>query len=855
MQRSPFLIGGAAALAIVVGVGGFFIGSSLQSDDAPAATATASAPKGDPVPVIEPIALGDARPAEIPAAADGATPAATGLSKVVAIARTMGTTPRSDGPPTSTTTATGSPSAAPSPSSGTPASADDAVYRFDDPCASDHPPDDCPPGTVHSTILALTAPPPLTVVAHGNPAVRGAGPAALSCPLTILRPGEQLLDVITNAPVRDGQIHVLQRPDGAGGVRTFSFSTSAADRSAWDAALASSADPDDPALSIANCVVIDGLAIAEGRIWQVNVSVTDTFDRTGTADTLLAPLERRGRPPTIVSPWSRQRVLVVGSVKDGSHLRAVAYPVGELATPDENPCQLSRTRGSSASPSSITEVRANTVSSGRYSAATLGSADYPYNPLYVQTDTVSFDSLIEGTNYSMCVMAVPDSAPSFDAARATDSERVLVATPNRLRPTVSVVGLSAAKAGHVDIGVVAPGALADYSGNYCTDGSVYGAQLVVGPNDPSPPAVICDLATHPERLGRFVEGLDVISWRRDTSTSPTSELRFHLPIRLDACGATCSRSTEWYRVPLPDTTIGRGLCGESFGSGCDPPHETISAGTVLIRVDFTDAPGNGSSDWVVGELTGTDTTPAFAAAPRAHVSRIVVNNAGAAPSATISVEADRATMIQADLFNGTDTAVCARPGAVTSYTSPAASTMFTFTVSGLCVGWGYGVRIVTSDADGHSGTYDSRWVDEFIQTAAVPMAVTADVRPTIGWDRTTFNQLSVSVGGYSLWPSSAETGCRSPRDRITGGATMALGQKITIEVVVEARDAFSDIAEGACLRRSYHEWDGGRVVLRTEVDLAGVTGRDVTLTSPPDAPFPVSATVRFVRVASLPTGP
>ncbi len=77
-----------------------------------------------------------------------------------------------------------------------------------------------------------------------------------------------------------------------------------------------------------------------------------------------------------------------------------------------------------------------------------------------------------------------------------------------------------------------------------------------------------------------------------------------IPIRLTDCrDASGCRGREWFELPIP---VERGgLCGSSFGLGCDAPYD----GTLVLRVDYPVVPGAAGGDGAVSSLDSIVVVP------------------------------------------------------------------------------------------------------------------------------------------------------------------------------------------------------------------------------------------------------
>src|SRR5690606_42056817 len=60
--------------------------------------------------------------------------------------------------------------------------------------------------------------------------------------------------------------------------------------------------------------------------------------------------------------------------------------------------------------------------------------------------------------------------------------------------------------------------------------------------------------------------------------------------------------TAWFSVPLTVDVEEVRMCGEGLRAPCSRIEGLGTAGSVLLRVDWTEGATNGRSDWHIGEL-------------------------------------------------------------------------------------------------------------------------------------------------------------------------------------------------------------------------------------------------------------
>lgn len=619
----------ALIVAMATLAAGFLLGNVVRDDD----EAETSLPAlTHPVPILAPVGYGDVEP-PVPTEPDGlsttttpeSTPSSAAPSGVAPIAPTSsGAGPTAGASlvvgvahPVLDAAAPGPDDVPPTPEAESTSDVDGAVVpssdladastlgvtliegpeeHFEDPCATGTADgsEDCP-GGVHGTILALRAPAPLELASSPFPRSQGVVPFDRTwCPQEVV--GDSVVvGISSNNPIAAGTLTVHGFGDGEAD-RSFSFSTSDADRGAFGAWF-SDASGYDVAHRLQHCLVIDGVTV--GDSYGFDLDATDIFGsragiRGGPYNVFVARGPRR-RPPSTIGSLNGE-VFAVGWSKPGDRLDLVSYPIpAGTSVAAVDACQLYRSNGSGGSapaPSTSGLAEASRV----LGDAELNSPTYPYDPAYSRVTRLRLRPLAEGTRYTSCMTRVAGTT-SFDRNRSHDSETFEMSTPNRLRPKVTFVSTNTSKDLHIRASLNSA-----TTRDFCGYGDV--ADVAVGDHAFTPPKVWCDLTDRPNDVQSFRRGMDLTLYLgegRDVATST-----FRLPIMLDGCAGRCpSRPTEWYRVPLPEVRFGTGMCGGS--GGCDPSSAMGSAGVMTVRVDFSEGSADSGATFETTEMRDVET--------------------------------------------------------------------------------------------------------------------------------------------------------------------------------------------------------------------------------------------------------
>lgn len=848
-MRSRLLPRIAVTVVVTAGtlVGGYAIGRLFHEEPAPE---VALPPMTAGIPVVKLAGIGPDAPTTTapPAGAPGAPSSTTtelGRAAYTGVVRELTVAARPKGPigasvqpGTDPATPDASPSIGvePIPVSG----------HFADPCApsdGSDPPPDCPEGTM-STILFLRAPAPLDLFAMPHPPRPGAVPVTGWANCTDQEVGgSAVVGVSSNNPLADATITWWKTTDYAHPT-TMHFRTSDADRAAFDAwfATASGYDLDH---RVQHCLVLRGLE--RGSNYQYRVEATDVFGHSATwRQGGFYAIEDRARPPTVVGPWN-STVLLTGWSKHDSTLMAVAYPLHDGDAPD-GACQRFRDAGAGpADDSADLEYRAGEVASRELPGSELRDPSYRFDPTYTTVTSLRFTGLQTGTRYSICVGSAPGNRPSYDAHLMYDAETLVVTTPNRLLPKVTVAEVDAGRSFDLQMGITAAG-----SGEPCWGLREIG-RFTSGshPLDPAPP--ICDFSSGSTAAGRFSDGMNV----QVTLGLPQSvDSTFRLPIRIPTCEGPCAdRATEWYRIPLPQVRVGSQMCS----GDCDPPAAMRSAGTALIRVDFVQGSSDGTSSWSVDQPRQISTTPLPGEPdhPRIDAWQRPVVSGGIHPTVTVPVVADRpvTASLTAGTIDGSDPCV-ADPSATPTVTDTTLSERHTLTLPGLCAGQGYTLTLTVTDAAGHVGVFGEGaefWAWPRVTTPPVTarLEVSLDIGPFPNGGAYIENAGAlINSRAITWWP--ADLGCQS-------GTAHPPTYRVDVPVTNTNHIVLTAGADGAyetsggvarCTGR-VGGWNG-TVVLRATLSYAElVGGGTITLSSTPSDAFPLTATI---TVSEAPRG-
>ena len=306
--------------------------------------------------------------------------------------------------------------------------------------------------------------------------------------------------------------------------------------------------------------------------------------------------------------------------------------------------------------------------------------------------------LAPGSSVLICATVHPDDNP----LRSTATDRLVLTSPSQELPRVVVQ-----KVGRFG-GATIPEGIQVQAGSRVTDGTWDGCSGQTGlpelpPNQSTTidrmiwecsfRSVPTDASGHLDLPIRVMRDLDPsFEGRRIVTTEQA------IPIQISSCevAAGC-RGPEWYEIPIPMER--RGLCGSSFGLGCEMPTD----GVILVRVEYPVVSGGIEA---AGSIRSLDSiTPAdLGVVPQLTAPDFAVLD-GLDPfhaDARITVTADRPVQVTFQLREETPGVGFAEPCRTTggpSATSEGFSERPTVTVEGLCAGRSYAIeyRVVTED--------------------------------------------------------------------------------------------------------------------------------------------------------------
>ena len=729
------LIGiGIAVITLAVAAG--FIGRSLAGRDAAAATTT--------VPIVQPVAYGDTAlpPVTDETYANGLSAATGSIEVPTGDAAPVPALPKLDlsRPAPPAPAAVRDELEAPEPESGLPTRelltefggvdagappvTDDADTRLADPCAarSGGPSETCPEG-VRSTIFADRAVPDLWVMATAYPAPPGSR-TNVFCPARTPGPGVVPFGIGSIAP-GTATFRYWDSRLGPASAREIVVGNTPEVRSAWEAAFAAGETFDNPALRPQLCFDVPGITTGVSYDWSVVYA--DIFGRIATA-TVTSPfgydpsLTRgpRTRPPTMFIPISANRVLisVAHRANETADLRAFigdsggACGLGSTA-PDRDSYALW------VGPQTTTEV----------------SREFLERRNYIdefRRRSTAIVLISNATTATLCARTFPGEGRSFDTGRANYVETSVVQSPDRLLPSIELIGLDLSRGTQRDdvriqISLGSTG---------CSDWRGPAAASEPGALPLPAGAARCDAnervsgytgTTRPIfRVTSFVKVGDDF---RDSSTAIAARARVCTGGDAGAPPSCPRPSTQIYRLALPTVRVGSGLCSPGlFESSCTPPTREQSVGVATFRVSWSDGGSAGRPTWSVGPSTRP---PADGLPPMPQLDVDIQPTLDAGRNLRTELVADRPVT-----WEVTTTTTCRVRPAPGPVTQPTPSERFGFVLEDLCVGADYVLRVSITDPttgansvwslpDGTLGV--NVWRYALVRSPAVPINVFAEL--------------------------------------------------------------------------------------------------------------------------------
>lgn len=567
---------------------------------------------------------------------------------------------------------------------------DPATDSFEDACADGG--EGCPEGVGGYVLSAIRAIPPLQGSTAWAPGEDSPYPFAPTCPAIDVPAGAAYFGASTSRPVTITIDYRAGRWTGSGYEEQgrFTFTTPDALETGWDAWIADeSAAADDPRSWIQQCFLLEGLAPRDD--YTAHVTYADKDDPTVVATDLRNPipfdvylesgfLPSELRRPTFLLGVGIDELLIGVTARPDHRFVAVALPgagPGSCDTGGDETTILSDPSIPSSERVSDTEIPADRLS----------DPEYPYFPDHTRS-LVHRLWLEEGTDYVVCLYWL-EGGTSFDATVVEIAEEVTVSTPEAYRPRVRYHGLTELFGSIVHGRILITGC-GSYSYEVAPFTTADTSQLL------DEPFVICEPDTGLTRLDRGLriqtsvfEDFDTGRWYNGGAW-----IRTDLECHADPC---LLKFPELYRVPLPSIPTEHRLCGTGFGGGCDGEVPTRPAGYAELELVYVHTPGNGLTEWSIGEADEFEDTPppAEGIAPRLDVTidygEVTAPADGA--TATVTITADREITFNANVQDA--------PGCgldpVTGASGDEFATVHTFTLDHLCLGYRYGLSVIAYD--------------------------------------------------------------------------------------------------------------------------------------------------------------
>ncbi|VAV94403.1 hypothetical protein MNBD_ACTINO02-1434, partial [hydrothermal vent metagenome] len=574
-----------------------------------------------------------------------------------------------------------------------------AGERATDTCTEDG--DGCPEG-ISGTILAIRDLPPLVGAGVFNPPAPGTGRTIWSpvCPVREPQAGVASFGVSTNRPALITlEYRTLQWRSDRGGIpwTPFPLATSAAGDSAWARWFGDdTASEADPASWIQTCFSLEDLPPRDD--YQARFVYSDKDD------------------PSIRAQPSRNLISFVvpgpdGLVPGAQRRPTTALPlgidqlfVGVTRTPEQNVAVAAR-RGRDVAACEISgderaiytgdgTVRSVTISESEIDRAILDDPSYPYFVDYSVSLVERLD-LEEGTDYVVCIYWL-DDGPAFDRQVVTESEAIVVSTPEAYRPKLVVQRLTNL-VGAVDrVTISVPTCLGGTNSFDLTGPSTVVRDRTGVLQTYGDPVVLCTIDRGLNDVNRRGIRVDITITRPDgTSTANGTYIRTDVTCRTVPC---LIRLNELVMLPLPDVTLGD-ECGTGFGTGC--LSGTISAGDAVIEIRYMPSTGSGVSSWSLGYPSVVeDSPPPLADDPQVAVTTsysLIDSTPSNGARATLTFVADRPVTLEAsvaDVFSAGET--CSL-GTIDGFSSTTLSLTHTVTLDPLCLGQGYRITVDARD--------------------------------------------------------------------------------------------------------------------------------------------------------------
>lgn len=748
----------AVALAIALAGGGAVAGRLIATP-----TESTRLPSIEAVPVIAPVAYGDAAPEFDPDDAMPASPITGELDVAV------GAPVAALGADRATLRALADIATSEDPEG---AVSDEltlyALGGADDPCAGSGPqPDGCPAG-LEGAVLALSAPPPFEI--RGILAMPPAVPSTTespACPPASLGEGRVQLGIATNAPA-----HVVVEVAIGGRPVVTEFDTAIAAADNWRSVLADATEFSGAWTTVRSCGVISGLQ--RGTAYPARVVASSANGQFQERSIILRSDGIPTAPQPTVFAVTDDYIMAMAPHRADQVVSLLAYSV---TTP-----YLDCPTG--VAPGGFSLLRE--LGTWRQPIKPTWLAARNHDPRYTKNTVIAY-AAPEGSTLLFCITVESGG----DIARYSS----VVQTADRATPDLTLYSVDFRRV--VDARTLTISAAAE-NGRPC--GSWTGPAATTGEPQSVSGAVCSASRSSALNSGVTRYGFDSGIPNRLVVTSRVAtprglvETRRAIDIsREAACTALLCPVPEprWYYLPLPYVPVSEeSAC---WNTGCTGPREG-STGTARLLLTWV-GPDTAQIRTTVGE---TVLAGAPGDAPRLDTTRAVLTQSGYEPatrsaSATLQVAANTAGDYVVQLAAAPGYPACARPGAVLERSGSASTTPVRIEFSGLCAGATYLATVQLTDAAGNRsiwGPPSTRfpWVNGRLMTVE-PDRVTVHWEYQVaggfgtatGADRALVTGLDFAVGGYIV---------AGPRSFCASGASdsgTSVGARVGEQVSIRAR--------------------------------------------------------------------
>ncbi len=714
MNRRLVTIVASVVVAVLLGAGGALLGRQIMAPEASAVTADAQTgvPATVSVPVLGPVGYGDVAPVlgAIGGSQDETGPSPSGTSTD----ETGGDVPeRTHVDPPAPDPAAEDTGPAVSPVLGTvelPADEEgdpdlgeallsDAEHAGD--AESEEPPwdiglvegdegsadDECAPATgepgvgcpdgIRGEVFAVEQ---VDLWLYGSSNVHEPDPAlpvyAVQCPVVETAQDAIQFGFAASAP---GTVEMTYGPRDGADTETIRLTLTTEQIADWEARMAAS--PPDAAWTptVQYCTVIAGLEKYIG--YEFTATITDEHGNTAPSSGHFRLPEDRVRPPAQIRPVGDGVLYTALAHKPEDTVHITYHVLDEGETPDcaqpGDDLRVPVGRRTAVAVTPLTE---------EYLAAN------GYLPGY--TERMSWITTVpEGSDVLVCFSEFRHNRPTWEWLDAQWRTWAVVATPDHARP--AIIADSVSLVGEVDANAI------DVTVSWGTGA----CSLVHGPSARGDELELldgrqaCDGGEFPPTQ---VDPLVEVSVEHDGVVHRSHSV---LPLsRIGRTGGGAVPETTWFSVPLTVDVDHVEMCGSGIQAPCSPIEGYGKAGTVLLRVDWSEGASNGRTDWHVGELRSERVEHELAPLPQIDYLRhdwevLSVAPRGGPVTARYIVGADRPVDYEVTLVG-----TCTVDGEEMTRTGSARNSVPL--QWRLCPGEGYHLEGTFTDEDGNTAVYD-----------------------------------------------------------------------------------------------------------------------------------------------------